>query len=83
MYFQCETEDSREWLINFCENGGLRDELKDLYRKLQPELTRFPSFDIDVTVTNSSPTHSIDTTIRYDLGNTYFHKSDIKFFQEK
>ena len=80
MYFQCETE--REWLVNFCENGGLRRELEDLYRIIQPELTSFPSFDIDVTVTNSSPTHSIDTTIRYDSGNEYYYKSDIKFFQE-
>ena len=83
MYFQCETDVSKDWLVNFCENGGLGRELEDLYRILQPELTRFPSFDLDVTVTNSSPTHSIDTTIRYDSGNKYYYKSIIKFFQEK
>ena len=69
MYFQCETEVSREWLVNFCKDGGLKEELEDLYRILQPELTSLQSFEIAVTVTNSSPTHSIDTTIRHDSGN--------------
>ena len=83
MYFQCETEVSREWLLNFCKDGGLKEELENLYRVLQPELTSFPSFEIDVSVTNSSPTYTIDTTIRYDSGIKYYYKSDIKFFQEK
>ena len=69
MHFQCETEVSKDWLVNFCENGGLKAELEDLYRILQPELTGFPKFYIAVSVTNSSPTHSINTTFRGDSGD--------------
>ena len=43
LYFQCETDVSQEWLVDFCENGGLNSELKALYRILQPELNRFPN----------------------------------------
>ena len=32
MYFQCATDVSQEWLIDFCANGGLRKELKTLFR---------------------------------------------------
>ena len=62
LYFRCETNASQEWLVNFCKNGGLRKELKILYCHLQPELSRFSNFDLDLTMTNSSKIHSIDTT---------------------
>ena len=68
LFFQCETDVSQEWLIDFCRNGRLKIELKTLYRILQPELYRFPHFDIDVTMTNSSKVHWNDTKSRYFSG---------------
>ena len=65
LYFQCEANVSQEWLNNFCQNGAMRKELKTMFRVLQPELVRFPNFDIDVCMTNSSRIHSIETTVRY------------------
>ena len=41
LYFQCETNESQEWLVDFCKNNELRIELKTLYRSLQPELDCF------------------------------------------
>ena len=70
MYFQCATDVSQEWLENFCGNGGLKKELDSLFRLLQPELNSYCNFDIDVSVTNSSKIHSIDTTINYNSGET-------------
>ena len=69
LFFQCGTNYSQEWLLNFCKEDELKMELKTLYRKLQPELTSFSNFDIDVRVTNSSKIHSSDAQI----GNYYIH----------
>ena len=71
LYFQCETKVSQEWLVDFCENGGLKDELKILFRMLQPVLNSYFNFDIDVCKTNSSKIHSIDTTIHFNSGNKH------------
>ena len=64
LYFQCETDKSQNWLVDFCKNGGL----KSLYQILQPELTKVTNFDIDVNMTNSSKKHSMDTQSQYKAG---------------
>ena len=71
LYFQCETKVSQEWLDNFGENGGLKEELKSLFRTLQPAMKSYSNFDMDVRKTNSSKIHSIDTTIYYNSGNDH------------
>ena len=70
LYFKCETDVSQEWLVSYCEYGGLKGELKPLFRTLQPALNSYFNFDIDVSMTNSSKIHSIDTTINYNSGKT-------------
>ena len=67
-FFQCETDESQEWLVDLCENKGLKSDLKTLYRILQPELYRLPNFGIDVSVTNSSKKHSMITKSQYRTG---------------
>ena len=66
LYFQCETKESQEWLVDFCKH-----ELKTLYQRLQPELNRFPNFSLDVNMTNSSKilSHSMVTESRFNSGN--------------
>ena len=34
LFFQCDSYVSQEWLVNFCENGGLKKELKTLFQLL-------------------------------------------------
>ena len=65
LYFQCETKKSQEWLVDSCKH-----ELKTLYQRLQPELNRFPNFNIDVNMTNSSKIlrHSIVTESHFNSG---------------
>ena len=72
LYFQCETNESQKWLKNFCKNGGLKSELETLYQKLQPDLSRFQNFHIDVSMTNCSKIHSMDTQNQYNSGNNIF-----------
>ena len=72
MYFQCETNDSQKWLIDFCRHDELKMEFKTLYQKLQPELKSFPNFDIDVSMTNYSNVQSIDAK----KGKVYNFKRD-------
>ena len=64
LLFQCETDESQDWLIDYCKNDGL----KTLYQTLQPGLNRFPNFGIDVSLTNSSKIHSMDTKSQYQSG---------------
>ena len=64
LIFQCGTDESQDWLIDYCKNDGL----KTLYQTLQPELNRFPNFGIDVSLTNSSKIHSMDTKSLYQSG---------------
>ena len=68
LYFQCETKDSQEWLLNFCKNDELRMKLKTLYQSLQPELDSFSNFDIDVDMTHYSKIHSMDAICHQSLG---------------
>ena len=70
LYFQCETTVSQKWLEKFCKNGGLKEEMKTLFRELQPALNSYFNFDIDVSMTNSSEIHSFDTKIFYNSGKT-------------
>ena len=73
LYFQCETNVSQEWLVEFCESGKLKKDLKALFRTLQPALNSYCNFDLDVCKTNSSKTHSIETTIRYNAGSKHHY----------
>ena len=54
LYFQCETNDSHKWLVNFCKNGELKMELENMFRSLQPELNSFSNFYIVVAITKYS-----------------------------
>ena len=69
LYFQCETDVSQEWLVDFCKYGGLKEELKSLFQLLQPTLNSYSNFDIDVSMTKSSKIHSFDTAIHSKSGN--------------
>ena len=73
MYFQCETKVSQDWLVDFCENGGLKKELKTLFRTLQPALNNHSNFDIDVSMTNCSKIHSMNTTLHCNSGNRHLY----------
>ena len=73
LYFQCGTDVSQEWLVKFCENGQMKEELKTLFQLLQPALNSYPNFDLHVSMTNSSKIHSFDTAIRYKSGNEYYN----------
>ena len=72
LYLQCETDSSQKWLVDFCEKGELKMELKTLFRLLQPALNGYSNFDIDVSMTNSSKRHSFNTT-RYNSGNEHHY----------
>ena len=66
MYFQCETNDSQEWLANCCGNSELKTEWKRLFRLLQPALNSYSNFEVEMRMTNSSKMHSIDTGEIYE-----------------
>ena len=76
LYFQCETNDSQEWLFDFCKNDELKLELQTVFRSLQPELNNFPKFDIDVCMTNYSKIHSIFSRCHQSLGKIYHYKQN-------
>ena len=80
MYFQCETDISQTWLIDFCKNGGLKKELKTLFQFLQPVLNSYSNFDIDASVTNSSKIHSFDTAIHYNIIHVRFKQYIAKVY---
>ena len=69
LYFQCETNDSQEWLNDFCQKDDMKMELKTFYQTLQPELKNFTNFDLDVNMTNSSRIHLILSCIEQALKN--------------
>ena len=73
LYFQCGTRVSQQWLVNYCEHGGLRKELRTLFRKLQPELNSVSNFDIDVCKGRTSNIHSIDTMTHYNTNTGNGH----------